>query len=230
VLAWTHALVRRLNGETGASGPPMHWLLRLLGEAAVERDDRTGPSHDTFQGLDRALLYIAYGRARPPALSYREREAIRPLSGELLRALPKVEGDLRDWNLQARRLLDRMASELKGDKPALKVNRYLKDSLPLRGVDARQAFEPPPPRLARTIHDAKGESIEAVMVVARQEDATEWADEAWTHEPRESTTESLRIAYVALTRAERVLVLAVPDATPTDAIERFRQVGFSEAA
>jgi CRISPR-associated endonuclease Cas1 len=50
----------------------------------------------------------------------------------------------------------------------------------LRGVDARHAFEPPPPRLARTIHDAKGENIEAVLVVACEEDATEWAYEVWT--------------------------------------------------
>ena len=118
----------------------------------------------------------------------------RPLSGELLRALPKVEGDLRDWNLQARRLLDEMASEPKDDEPALKVNRYLRDAPSLRGVDARHAFEPPPPRLARTIHDAKGENIEALLVVACEEDATEWAYEVWTDEPPESTTEALRIA------------------------------------
>ena len=40
-----------------------------------------------------------------------------------------------------------------------------------------------------------------------------WANRAWIDRPPSNTTEAIRFAYVALTRAERLLVLAIPSLT-----------------
>ena len=226
VLAWRRSLVDRLNGRPGDGKRVGHWLLRLMGAAAVERDDKTGPNRETFQALDRALGYIAYRTSQMNALTYGQRASIRPASAELLRLLPRVDGDLRDWNLAARDLLAQAATELTGAQPA-NVNRYMTDATSLHGVDARQALEPPPSELSRTIHSAKGESITAVMVVASEQDAATWAAELWLDAPPDHTSEALRVAYVALTRAERLLILAVPRACEAWVGDRYRAVGFA---
>lgn len=227
VLAWRHRLVRRLSGEAGEGGPNMHWLLRVLGEAAVERDNRTGPGRETFASLDRAVNFIAFGSPQPTGLTPGQRESVRAAAAMLLAALPKVEGGLRDWNLAARQLLGSTASTVEGAEPT-NVNRFMKDAAALRNIDAHEALTPAPVTLARTIHDAKGESIHAVIVVASEEDATQWASEAWTDEPPEETTEVLRVAYVALTRAERFLVLALPEGVTDDVASTYVSLGFTE--
>jgi DNA helicase-2/ATP-dependent DNA helicase PcrA len=104
------------------------------------------------------------------------------------------------------------------------------DATTLAGVDARQALAPPPAALARTIHDAKGENLRAVLVVARDEDAVLWANSAWTDAPPQETTEGTRVAYVAFTRAERLLVLAIPRGTPDSVAAKFRAIGFTDSS
>ena len=96
----------------------------------------------------------------------------------------------------------------------------------LKGVDAVEELTPPTASLARTIHQAKGESIGAVMVVARLDDATRWAEEAWVDKPPSETSENLRIAYVAFSRARRLLVLAIPEDTPQPTADKLLAVGF----
>jgi superfamily I DNA/RNA helicase len=228
VLAWTNALVDRLNGRKGDKGPRLHWLLRVLGEAAVERDDRLGPDRDTFARVDRAVSFIAFGSAQPVGLTPDQRESVRSASAELLQELPKVDGALRQWNRSARQLLADVASAVTDSDPS-NVNRYMTDATALNGIDARDALSPPPIALARTIHDAKGESINGVMVVARDDDAGQWAVEAWTDQPPAETSETLRVAYVAFTRAERLLILAVPQAASETVRQKFEAVGFVEA-
>jgi superfamily I DNA/RNA helicase len=227
MLAWTHALVDRLNGRTGGEGPTMHWLLRVLGEAAVDRDDRRGPDRETFMRLDRAVSFIAFG-ASQPVLDEEQRDGVRAASAELLHTLPTVEGELRAWNLSARQLLTQIAGAVPGAE-ASNVNRYMTDAAALREVDARAALAPPRATLARTIHNAKGESITAVTVVARDTDAAAWAAESWTSEPPTDTSETLRVAYVAFTRAERLLILAVPEATEERVLAKLHAVGFMAA-
>ena len=226
VLAWRHRLVRRLNGGTGEGDHKMHWLLRVLGEAAVERDDHTGPGRETFASLDRAVNFIAFGSPQPTGLSPGQRESVRTAAATLLATLPKVEGELKDWNLSARQLLGSTAGEVEGAEPK-NVNLFMKDATALRDVNARDALSPPPVALGRTIHDAKGESIHAVLVVASEEDAVQWASEAWTQQPPEETSEVLRVAYVALTRAERLLVLALPEDVADDVASKYVSLGFA---
>lgn len=229
VLAWTNALVDRLNGAKSSGKPLGHWLLRALGEAAAERDGAAGASAGTFERVDRAISYIAFGSGRTAGLSHKTRAEVRAASGELLEALPKVEGGLFDWNAAARALLAQAAGRLAPEGPAKNVNNYMRNAAALRRVDA-QALTAPSASLARTIHQAKGESIAAVMVVARADDAANWAGEAWLDNPPERTSELLRLAYVGFTRAERVLILGIPADSPYSVSEKFHDIGFIDTA
>jgi hypothetical protein len=228
VLAWTNALVDRLNGRKGSDRPVGSWLLRVLGAAAVERDERTGPTGETFRRLDRAVALVAFGSGRPASSTYEQREDIRTASAQLLEDLPKVEGELRPWNLQARDALGTAAAAASEGSPARNVRSTMTDAAALAGVDAREALAPPPAELARTIHDAKGENLAAVLVVARDEDAVLWANSAWTALPPDHMTEENRVAYVAFTRAERLLVLAIPSGAADSVASKFRAVGFAD--
>ncbi len=67
----------------------------------------------------------------------------------------------------------------------------------------------------------------AVLVVAREEDAVLWANSAWVEAPPDETTETTRVAYVALTRAERVLARDIPDSTANSVVDKFRAIGFT---
>lgn len=228
VLAWTNALVDRLNGRKGSDRPPGSWLLHVLGAAAVERDDRAGPTGETFRALDRVVAYIAFGAGRPTGLTAEQRDDVRSASGQLLQDLPRVEGELRDWNLKARDALGAAADDVAGGNPKRKVRSTMTDAAALAGIDSRQALAPPPAALARTIHDVKGENLAAVLVVARDEDAVSWANSAWTDAPPAETAEIARVAYVAFTRAERLLVLALPSETAESVAGKFRAVGFGD--
>jgi hypothetical protein len=54
------------------------------------------------------------------------------------------------------------------------------------------------------------------------------ANGAWTETPPDETVETTRVAYVAFTRAERLLVIAIPSDTADDVVEKIRAVGFTE--
>jgi DNA helicase-2/ATP-dependent DNA helicase PcrA len=226
VLTWTNALVDRLNGRKGSDGPRGSWLLRILGAAAVERDERTGPTGQTFRRLDRAVTFVAFGAGLPAHLTHEQRDDIRTASAQLLQDLPNVDGELRAWNLAARDTLGAVAAAVGEGSPARNVRSTMTDAAALAGVDAREALAPPPTALARTIHDAKGENLAAVLVVARDEDAVNWANSAWIDRPPMDTTEETRVAYVALTRAERLLVLAIPSGAADSVTAKLGRVGF----
>jgi hypothetical protein len=110
VLTWTNALVDRLNGRKASDRPVGSWLLRVLGAAAVERDERMGPTGETFRRLYRAVAFLAFGSGRPADSTYEQQERIRTASAQLLGELPKVEGELRAWNLSARDALGAAAT------------------------------------------------------------------------------------------------------------------------
>ena len=229
ILAWSNSTVESLNGGKPAGPGNLHWLLTELGAAAVERDDSQRLTTETFRRIDRAVAFGAFGS---PSLSDRtlhQREDIRNAGAELLNELPAVNGGLSTWNASARDLLARHAEGIAGASP-LNVRKYMRNFASWDGVTAREALEPAPGMLARTIHDVKGESITAVMLVARKQNAEDWASEAWTQEPPSSVTESTRVAYVAMTRAEQLLVLAVPVDSSATTLETYKRVGFVESA
>ena len=73
------------------------------------------------------------------------------------------------------------------------------------------------------IHEAKGRTFEAVMLVAKGPGKKGQAADLvqWLH-PTSGDDEERRIAYVGLTRPRKVLVLAIPFSTPVELIEELR--------
>ena len=224
VLVRTNAQADALNDVTSRDS----WspLLGVLGRAAHARDIE-GLSREVFETLRRAVATVAYKAARPRDLGGHQLERLHAATCRLLDDLPPAEGNLRTFNLAARDVLGDAATwALDGETPLSRPRSLLKDDAKLERYDARVAFAPPPSRLARTIHDAKGESIDAVLVIARPEDLAAWTCEIRLA-PRPSVLlEDTRLVYVALSRAQRLLVLATPGPSQAD-IALLDDVGFA---
>lgn len=79
-----------------------------------------------------------------------------------------------------------------------------------------------------TIHQVKGESIDAVLVVGS---AKFWNSvvEAVVSDTDSSDSEDRRLAYVAMTRARHLLLIALPASHYDKHIEKWKSWGFQES-
>jgi hypothetical protein len=100
-------------------------------------------------------------------------------------------------------------------------------------VAARAFMSTPQTLRAQTVHDLKGQSRDAVLVVAdRLRSRTRGAQGALWSRPilgegvPPEDAEELRIVFVALTRAQRYCALALPADTETAVMEGFQAAGF----
>lgn len=226
VLVRTNAQVNTLNDASAAE--PWHWLLGILGRAAFLRDTG-GPTRDVFDSLHRAVGTVAYKATHPRGLDHDQREGMHDAVCQLLEALPSASGDLRRYNLTARDCLrDAAKRAVDGARPATNAASLLKDDAALERYDAQKVFQPAPPALARTIHDVKGASIDAVLLIARPEDLGVWLAETQLTDRPEVCAEDTRLAYVALSRARRILILASP-APHAREVDALRSLGFATA-
>lgn len=89
---------------------------------------------------------------------------------------------------------------------------------PLWSQDLATSTVPLPP--VRTVHQAKGQSIDAVLYVLRSSDVSKLL--------AGPIHEDGRIGYVGLTRARDLLVVALPKTTKAELVKRFRDAGFSD--
>ena len=89
---------------------------------------------------------------------------------------------------------------------------------PLRSQDLATSTLPLPP--VSTVHQAKGQSIDAVLYLLRSRDVSKLL--------AGPVHEDGRIGYVGLTRARDLLVVALPNTTKAPLIKRFRDAGFSD--
>lgn len=89
---------------------------------------------------------------------------------------------------------------------------------PLWSQDLATSSVPLPP--VKTVHQAKGQSIDAVLYLLRTIDVSKLL--------AGPVHEDGRIGYVGLTRARDLLVVALPNTTKAELIKRFRGAGFSD--
>ncbi|WP_238873891.1 UvrD-helicase domain-containing protein [Achromobacter xylosoxidans] len=89
---------------------------------------------------------------------------------------------------------------------------------PLWSQDLATSTVPLPP--VRTVHQAKGQSIDAVLYLLRSTDVPKLL--------AGPVHEDGRIGYVGLTRARDLLVIALPNTTKAASIKRFRDAGFGD--
>lgn len=215
VLARGNTMVDELNGQSAIDElKPRHHLVgrlaaRLAGGTLTIRDVRAA----------RALLaHAAWGTGHFDELDDEQRADVRSAAYGLLTTLAPPTGDLRQWLLGAREVLADSVARL-NDQPAHTAGRLLPAGPRLAGHDARAVFAPPPWDLgAQTVHSLKGEDRDAVMVVIRRPHGADptsqielWEAVVAGTEPDLEKEEERRVLFVALTRARRYCLVALPD-------------------
>jgi hypothetical protein len=219
-------LVRRgddMSPFVGNQGPRLPRDLASL--LACARDDTP---LDSIRDLERLLVSRAFNGAT--SVDSLDRLAIRSVAHEAVRRLPPLSGDANLWSQQAVRAFDDAVRSL---SPAATIATRSRVPAGLQGLDIKSIGDlAAQEHRVSTIHGTKGESLDAVMIVAAE------AEESW-HTPQATAwaeplgrlgtpniSEELRVFYVALTRARQLAVLAVPDSTSGATINAFQRAGF----
>lgn len=215
VLGRRNATVDRLNGVVDIKELRERHL--EVGQLAAQVAGGTIDVH----GVRRAQRLIAYGAFDVDDLRMLDDEAaaaVRTASYQLLRRLPEPDGNVAELLIGARDALAELLADLVA-KPAHTAGRLLPIPRASHDLDAAEIFTPPPPDLhAQTVHSVKGEDRDAIMVVIRkyhgsdpspQLDLLEAAVGGTSVEPHRE--EERRVLFVALTRARRYCLVALPD-------------------
>ena len=233
VLARSNALVAELNGDEApvpVGGRPL-----TLGRATAALRHGT-ITRRQLEEVQRIVASAAWDEEALDGLDLEARELLRAQTVWLLKALPPLDEDLRGWIHAAAALLTDAATKL-NDPPAQKGGRLLQSKAEQSGILARDAFVPRPRELeAQTVHDIKGEDRDAVLVVIdrprsskRDAQAQLWRSALAGAEIDAEQAEETRIAFVALTRAKRICVVALPDDDGgREAAEAFLAQGFRQ--
>jgi DNA helicase-2/ATP-dependent DNA helicase PcrA len=231
VLARSHAMRIKLGGQEDLV--ELKPKPRLVGELAAAL---AAGRLDRFH-LGRAEGLIAW------AAFDRNLAELEPEAGERVAAaarrfiggLPRLDGDLRSWILDARAGLREVVASL-ADEPSHEAGRILVSSPKHKDVQAAEVFSPPAVELIpQTVHALKGEDREAVMVVLKKHHGNDRSNQLQLihsvldgEEGSEVDEEERRITYVALTRAERFCLLALPDDPKGRALAtRCESIGFT---
>jgi superfamily I DNA/RNA helicase len=185
------------------------------GDGAIERE--------VIQEVERLVMSLVDPDCDLDELSPTQRLDLRLGVLKLLKALPAFDLECKSWAKQARTLLTTLAEELSG---ATILNAGSKVRAPVGGGDfvlADIVGALPAAPSVRTIHSVKGESHAATLLVAvdSQHLGANWESWLGAGDPEE-----VRVAYVALTRAQRYSALALPDACPADVVNEFLARGF----
>ena len=215
VLARGNTLVLELNGGKAPVAVAERPMTMGLAVAALRHGTLTRTQLDRLQ---RIVSHTAWDETVLDRLSAEQREALRDSSIRFLVGLGSLDGDLREWIKDAAGKL-RQTVELLVEEPAHKAGQLVRSEAAQSGTVARTVFIPETAELrAQTVHDIKGEDRDAVMVVIDRPRSTRhgaqaelWSSALAGEEIDAKDAEEKRIAFVALTRAERICVVALPD-------------------
>lgn len=233
VLARADRLVNELNGEAlkvKCDDRPL-----ALGRAAAAVRGSGTLRRRQMDAVDRVLAYTAWDTTDLGELDTDARRELRDVSMSLLKALPALDSDLREWIRAAGREVDTHTAKLVGTAKH-KAGHAIRSKSGQEGIIAADVFSSPPGRLrAQTVHGVKGESREAVLVVGdrgsrgREPQGVLWSRPLLGEAVAAEEAEELRIVFVALTRARRFCAVALPSDTSAEIVASFEAKGFSVA-
>lgn len=215
LLARGGRLVDELNGERPTIGKSARLI--SLGTACATLRNAT-LSKDEIRSTEAILAYCAWKVESVEDLEEEQREAVRSMTFRLLQNLPDLGLDLPAWNKGAAAVLQEAAKTLT-PKPLRSGPQALPARAEHEGLSASEVFARPSQDLvAQTVHDIKGEDREAVMIVIDRPRSKKhgppaelWGTALSGGEIDAREAEEKRIAFVALTRAQRYCVVALPD-------------------
>lgn len=241
ILCRSNDWVEGLRGSEDAQG---QGAVRLLAQAAIARDKARQPA-ECFRLTCAALTTLLPSLKRDLGTLLIRRLDILPDSRALRRLVWSFASDgetglprasliadsewHREMLARVKNLLNNIQQRHGLNQAENLGNRLSKRELlnrPLVDLDVLALGSPATFRVA-TVHQVKGESIEAVMYATNKDHAS-----ALVEGP---STEVGRIGYVALTRARTLFVLAVPESckdelAPTLSAKGFREAGHKSTA
>ena len=234
VLGRANDLVTEINGASPVDVAPR---LAAIGRAvAVVRLGGT-LTRQGAEAVDRVVSTASWDIDNLAGLDTVQRDLVREASGKLIGRVPELQGDLREWARAVARALAETAGELV-EAPARQAGHLIRAEARYAGVDASGGFPIVGGGLqAQTVHDLKGESRDAVLVVAGRSaggrhtpQGVLWSMPLTGEEIPDEDAEELRIAFVALTRAARFCAVALPDDTGPGIVQAFLEHGFRRSA
>ncbi|MEJ3741838.1 UvrD-helicase domain-containing protein [Actinomycetes bacterium KLBMP 9797] len=217
--------------RTGSRKPPPNpsealvWAVGVLRQASV--DHRTRALAE--QTLQTAILrHWLPGADRTPAADLQEshevdRWHLRRLAAHALDQFPDISMTMGSWCAAARAVFDGLRPVPTVDKPAgIRLTTPPDKSNRTAAKLVKLSVETPAQAGCRTdtIHQVKGEEADAVLVLLPDDDRTARLLSRWTDvipspdgQPAQNAdddAEALRVLYVAVTRAKRLIALALP--------------------
>jgi DNA helicase-2/ATP-dependent DNA helicase PcrA len=213
---------------TGTTAPTVRGTAKTL---LAIRQSRVGPSLAEYKEVEQLLLRRAFGTSSMS--SGLDWHVVRSTSISVIDSLPALEGSLLKWAKAADAVLEAGARQL---APAVVPEQRQFSYSP---EWAKVRIEQSPEALKTsvridTVHSFKGESIDAVMLVAGDPspaqkrsgygDSVSWSEHLG--DPSTSQSEDVRVAYVAITRARQLIVLALPNDTDPRILNKFLAAGF----
>lgn len=226
VLARSNTLCDRINGVRLPTHLP-RGIATLASMARRWHVNRNFDAHE-IREIEHLLSRFAWGRL-PESSDADEARLLRATLRSLVARLPAFNGTVADWIRECRESIGTVLESLTGapaHRPgqSMRVNRR-HERLPA----ARLTNEVAGAIHARTVHDAKGESHQAVLLVVEQSDGRQadlWSAPLVGQAVDDAAAEEGRIAYVGLTRAEKYCGIAVATTVDEQIIQRFLGAGF----
>lgn len=231
VLARNNNLVDDLNGQTTPVKVDSRPLAIGRAVSALRGTGTLGRRH--LEAVDRILAFAAWNSNDLSLLTAEQRWSTRQASMQLLAAAPELTLDLRTWIRDTRTALNAAVRTLVPE-PANAASQILRSKSGQEAYAAADVIVSPSRTLrAQTVHDIKGESRGAVLVVVdrlrsqrREAQSALWSRPLLGQAASAQEAEELRIAFVAITRARRLCMLALPTDSSDDVINAFEAAGF----
>jgi superfamily I DNA/RNA helicase len=209
-------------------------LVASLGRLKAASNDRRTLDRDELRRAENELARMCWGDVAMLDDSERHLHVRREVM-KLIRDLPGFDGSLDDWITQTRACVKATIAVLESS-PASQAHHVVRSKDAFKNMAAADVFvTDKAPLLARTVHDVKGESHASVLLVVQPrhgqtDQAGLWSQPLLGAEVDEAQKEELRIAYVALTRAERYCAVALPANVDDASLQAYLGVGFVHAA
>ena len=224
ILTRERAAAERFNGLQEVTCQP---AVRRLGQVRAGIDRHGLPTPEAVEDLERLLAAFAWEQD-PYSLDRARRDALRRHAWRLALDLPALDLPLSDWVRQARAAFQAALGQLTG-QPAIRPSDRIRKLREAGTRTAREVFggaARPDRPLAQHIHTVKGESYDAVLVVAEPPRGGRDEARAWLGLDGGSRGEEPRVLYVALTRARRYLALALPEGCSPETVDAAIEKGF----
>lgn len=218
-----------INGISKRPKNVPHLVAALGRLKAASQEKRTLPRED-LRRAESEIARMCWGDVAVLDDTERHLQVRREVM-KLIRDIPELNGSLDEWITQARGCVKTTLSRLEAN-PASRPHDVVRSKQAFKSVSVVDVFATDKARLlARTVHDVKGESHASVLLVVQPRRGQSNQAELWSQpllgaQVNDDQKEELRIAYVALTRAERYCAVALPSNVEDASLRAYLSAGF----